>query len=91
MGFWTKALGIDKRFMKIEDMLTDVRKHQQKIDMKMDILAHDVVGHLPSVPSENKINNTYIRLQKLEEYVQSLASSIIEIEAITKIKNSSDK
>jgi len=87
MGFWTKALGIDKRFMKIEDMLADIRKHQQKIDMKMDILAHDVVGHLPSVPSENKINDTYVRLQKLESYVQSLATTMMEAEATTKINS----
>ena len=85
MGIWTKLLGIDKRFMKIENMLADVHEHQQKIDMKMDILAHDVVGHLPSVPSENKINDTYVRLQKLESYVQLLATAMMETEATAKI------
>ena len=85
MGFWTKVLGIDKRFLKIENMLVDIKGHQSIIDTKMDILANQVIGHLPTVPNENKINDTYLRLQKLENHVQSLATSIIEIEATSKI------
>ena len=76
MGFWIKILGVDKRLKKIEDMLANVHEHQHKIDMKMDILAHQVVGHLPTVADEKKIYDTIARLEKLEEHVQLLASTI---------------
>ncbi len=85
MGIWTKLFGIDERFMKIENMLADVHEHQQKIDMKMDILAHDVVGHLPSVVDENKVRDTIVKLEKLEGFVQTLATTLMSVEATTKI------
>jgi chromosome segregation ATPase len=78
MGFWSKLFGFDKRWAVMEQKLLDQAKHHHKymaqLDTKLEIMAQDVVGHLHTVPNENKIN-------LLENQLIDLTSRFIELKS----------
>ena len=68
MGFWSKLFGFDKRWAVIEQKLLDQAEQQKQVHVKLELMAHDVVDHLYTVPNENKINS-------LEQQLIALQSS----------------
>ena len=85
MGFWSKLFGFDKRWAVVEQKLLDQAKHHHRylaqLDTKLEIMAHDVVGHLHTVPNENKINLLEQQLADLQTSVIGLTTKLIELKS----------
>ena len=80
MGFWSKLFGFDKRWAAVEQKLLDQAKHHHRylaqVDTKLEIMAQDVVGHLHTVPNENKINLLESQLIDITSHFIELKSSM---------------